>query len=131
MSSVQPSEGSPQPRKRGAEAAEILTRARSLVILVYELAAALPAGQEQVLADDLRRAAVAIVSNLANGQGRRSREEFRQQVSIAIRSAIELRILLLLSIDLELRTPDDIISVLAETERVTKALTGLADALAA
>ena len=129
MSTIQPAEGTPRPQKRGIEALDVWWRARSLVVLVYHQAAALPHSERYGLADQLRRASVSIVANLAEGQGRLGRAEFRHHASIAIGSTIEVKTLLLLCTDLELRTPDEIAPALAEAERVASMLSKLAAAL--
>ena len=118
-----------QPRKRGIESLEVWWRARALTVLVYDQVAALPLRERYGLSDQLRRAAVSVLANIAEGHGRIGRAEFRHRVSIALGSLTEVKSLLLVCTDVKLRTEDDIAPALAEAERVGQMLTRLAAAL--
>src|SRR3990172_10832779 len=66
-------------------------RADRLVDLVYTVAEALPLDERFGLASQLKRAAVSIAANIAEGAGRASDLDFERFLSIAAGSASELQ----------------------------------------
>ncbi|MCU0294249.1 MAG: four helix bundle protein, partial [Thermoanaerobaculaceae bacterium] len=72
-------------------------RAMELVPRVYELLKKLPREERFALVDQIRRAAVSIPSNIAQGHARRHTKEFLQHLSIARGSLAELLTLLLVA----------------------------------
>lgn len=73
-------------------------RAMELVEEVYELAARLPGLDRYELASQMRRAAVSVPSNLAEGYGRAHRGEYCNFVSIANGSLKELETQMLVAV---------------------------------
>jgi len=65
-------------------------QAMQLVEMIYALCKSLPKDEAFVLSSQLRRAAISIPSNLAEGSGRRSRNEFVQHIRIAYGSLCEV-----------------------------------------
>lgn len=65
-------------------------RAMDVVIEVYKLVKLLPKEETYALSDQMRRSAVSIPSNIAEGQGRNSTKEYLQFLSIAKGSICEL-----------------------------------------
>ena len=61
-----------------------------LVDEIYHLTKLLPREEIFALSDQMRRAAVSIPSNIAEGNGRKTKTEFRQFLSIANGSLYEL-----------------------------------------
>jgi four helix bundle protein len=78
----------------------IWQRGIGLAKLIYRLTANFPNEQGYGLTSQLRRAAVSIPSNIAEGQARRSTKEFLQFLSHAEGSLAELETQLLLSVEL-------------------------------
>ena len=66
-------------------------KANDLVPLVYRVAEQLPRDERYGLASQLKRAAVSIPSNIAEGSGRFSNRDFERFLSIAAGSASEVR----------------------------------------
>ena len=73
---------------------KVWQRAMELVPLVYELVRTLPGSERYVLSDQIRRAAISVPANIAEGQARTHRKEFLQHLSIARGSLAELQTLL-------------------------------------
>jgi four helix bundle protein len=71
-----------------------------LVKLVYHLTRSFPADEKCGLTSQMRRAAVSIPSNIAEGQARHTRGEFVQFVSHAEGSNAELNTQLVISVEL-------------------------------
>ena len=72
-----------------------------LVKVTYALCAKFPKEELYGLASQMKRAAVSIPSNIAEGHSRKSRAEYRQFVYIAIGSLAELETQLILAKELE------------------------------
>jgi four helix bundle protein len=66
-------------------------KSRDLSVAVYRMTAGGPFSRDFGLRDQIRRAAVSVMSNIAEGFGRYSRSELRQYLSIARGSATEVR----------------------------------------
>jgi four helix bundle protein len=75
-------------------------KSMELTKLVYAATAKFPASEQFGLVSQLRRAAVSIPSNIAEGFSRGSTKEFIQFINIALGSSSEVETQLLLSRDL-------------------------------
>jgi len=71
-------------------------KAMDLAIMIYSLVRKLPKEELYSLSNQLRRAAVSIPSNIAEGNGRQTAGEFQQFLRIAKGSAAELETQLLI-----------------------------------
>ena len=69
---------------------EVWNEAVGFVIDVYKATRSFPKTEQYALADQLRRAAVSIPSNIAEGAARQTRKEFVQFLYIARGSASEI-----------------------------------------
>jgi four helix bundle protein len=76
-------------------------KAMDLVVSVYKLSKGFPKEELYGLTSQLRRAAVSIPANIAEGQGRRSKAEFKQFLGNARGSLLELDTHLELALRLE------------------------------
>ena len=103
---------------------ETYALAMELVERVYPLIRKLPREETYALADQMRRAAVSIPSNIAEGQSRGTRE-FIQFLKVAKGSRAELETQLLLCARLQYLTNSDIASVLSDLEEISKMLSSL------
>lgn len=97
-------------------------KAMDLAAQVYSLTAKFPKEELYALTSQIRRSAVSIPSNIAEGAARHSRKEFIQFLHIASGSVAELETQLLLAIRIGLLSGDHIIS---HVEEVRKLLLGL------
>ena len=76
-------------------------KAYRLVLEIYKITRDFPRFEMYGLAHQMRRAAVSIPSNIAEGYGRSHKAEYRQFLSISYGSLSELETQYLLSIDLQ------------------------------
>jgi four helix bundle protein len=76
-------------------------KAYKLVLEIYRLTKDFPRFELYGLAQQMRRAAVSIPSNIAEGYGRRHKAEYRQFLVVSYGSLSELETQYLLSIDLQ------------------------------
>ena len=71
-----------------------------LVRLIYKITNSFPRSELFSLVNQIRRAAISIPSNIAEGYGRKSHKEYLQYYSIAYSSALETETQLIISKDL-------------------------------
>lgn len=74
----------------GYEGLEVWQRAMDVAVGIYGLIRSFPVEERFSLADQMRRCAVSIPSNIAEGAARASKREFVQYLYIALGSASEL-----------------------------------------
>ena len=105
------------------EQLEAWKSAMQLVKVVYELTADFPAEERYGLSQQMRRAAVSIPSNIAEGAGRNGAKEFLNFIGIARGSLAELETQLQLAVMLGFAAPDH--SAFELASNAGKLLTGL------
>jgi four helix bundle protein len=97
--------------------------AMQLAKAVYQLTAAFPVEERYGLAQQMRRAAVSIPSNIAEGAGRNGAKEYLHFIGIARGSLAELETQMQLAVMLDFVTAEHAAFELAD--RTGKLLTGL------
>jgi len=120
-------------RVRGARESEgglkglvVWHRAMELMVESYQVAAALPTEERAGLTDQIRRAAVSVPANIAEGHGHQHLGDYLRYLSVASGSLAELHTLLLATERLSYRSPTQLLRPLAlatETTRMLMALT--------
>ncbi|WP_309743938.1 four helix bundle protein [Chamaesiphon sp. OTE_20_metabat_361] len=98
---------------------------------IYRLTADFPKSETYGLSSQMRRSAVSIPSNLAEGHGRNSTKEFLQFIAIAFGSICELETQILLSHRLKYIETTDLETTLALLTETSKTTRGLQKALKA
>ncbi len=96
-----------------------------LVEVVYQITRQFPAEERFGLVSQMRRAAVSVPSNIAEGQARNTRGEFLHFLGQARGSLAELRTQAILAQRLGIAKGKDIGEVARLMETVSKLLTGL------
>ena len=96
-------------------------KAHGFVLGVYRYTEAFPEREKYGLAHQLRRAAVSIPANIAEGFGKRSQPEKARFLNIAEGSLEECRYYLILSQDLGYGQNDSLMSTLEETSKLLNA----------
>ena len=104
-------------------------KAMDLVEEVYKLTRDFPKEEVYALTSQMRRAAVSIPSNIAEGEGRRSSNEFGHFLSIAHGSLRELETQIMIARRLAYLTDAQTQTLISMTEEVGRLLNGLANSL--
>lgn len=99
--------------------------ARRLTKQIYDLTKDYPVSEEFGLKGQMRRAAVSICTNIAEGCGRDGDAEFRRFSYLAFSSACELECELILSWDLVFITETTMNELIAIVVEIKRMLTGL------
>ncbi|MDP3294434.1 MAG: four helix bundle protein [Nevskia sp.] len=116
---------------RGYEDLVVWQKAMLLVREVYLLTADMPDAERFGLTAQIRRAAVSVPSNIAEGQGRLSTGEFKQFLGNARGSLYELETQMRLMTDLNLVDDVAAANILATAGDVARLLNGLINSLKA
>lgn len=96
-----------------------------LVKEIFILTEKFPKSEIYGLTSQMRRAAVAIPSNIAEGYGRNSPKEYMQFYSIAYGSALELETQLIISEELKFATEKQLLKSKLLLEEVSKMLNSM------
>jgi four helix bundle protein len=96
-------------------------KAHGFVLGVYRYTEAFPEREKYGLAHPLRRAAVSVPANIAEGFGKRSQAEKARFLNIAEGSVEECRYYLILSQDLGYGQIESLMSALEETSKLLNA----------
>lgn len=100
-------------------------KAMALVKLVYQASRHWPADEKFGLVSQIRRAAVSIPSDIAEGDGRGSDADLIRFLFIAHGSLREVETQLLIAVDLEFSAPEETKALLEHCAEVGKLLNGL------
>jgi len=104
-------------------------KARTLTREVYKATSTGTLAHDHGLRDQVRRAAVSIMSNLAEGFERGGRSEFHQFLSVAKASCAELRSQLYVTMDAQHISQENCLRLLAQAEEVARIIGGLRSAV--
>lgn len=107
---------------RGHRDLDVWNVAMELVTEVYKLTQSYPKEEMYGLIGQIRRSAVSIPSNIAEGAARNSKKEFAQFLYVALGSCAELETQLLIARDLGYPSSDDTFKKL---QRIRSMLLGL------
>ncbi len=104
---------------------KVWQRGHALVLEVYRLTASFPDGERFGLISQLRRAAVSVPTNIAEGAKRQRSQDYARFLNIAEGSLSEVEYLLLLSRDLSFLTAEAHKALQAEIEEIARMLYAL------
>jgi four helix bundle protein len=99
---------------------QIWRRSHQLAVDVYRLTTTFPRAERFGLVAQVRRAAVLIVANIAEGAKRQSNRDDARFLNIAEGSLAETEALLLLSRDLEMVATPAVTTLIAESEEISR-----------
>ena len=102
-------------------------KAMALVTEVYQVTRTFPKDELYGLTSQLRRSAVSVPSNLAEGHGRNSRKEFHQFVGQARGSLVEVETQLEIAMNLGYLRKDVAVALLDKASEAGRVVNGLRD----
>ena len=100
-----------------------------LISEVYRTTKPFPREERFGLTAQLRRAALSVAANIAEGHGRSTRGEYLNQISVARGSANEVEALLLVSEELDIVKPENLRAVRERLDATQRMLTRLKSSL--
>jgi four helix bundle protein len=104
-------------------------KSMDLVEEVYRATRSFPREEIYGITSQLRRAAVSIPSNIAEGQGRRTTADFLRHLSIAYGSLLELETQILIAARLRYLIPEKCKAIMQLAAEVGRILNGLMSSL--
>jgi four helix bundle protein len=108
---------------------DVWKKAMRLAKRIYQVTQKFPTDERFGLTNQLRRAAVSVPSNIAEGHARFGTGEFSRFLSIAMGSVAEIETQILLSQDLGYVKEEVTFELLAELDIIGKMLRGLAKSI--
>ncbi len=99
---------------------KIWTKAMELTVEIYKATEKFPKEETYGLTSQIRRAAVSIPSNISEGAGRNSKNEFRQFLSVANGSSYELQTQVIIANQLNLLNDETTDALLSKIEEIQK-----------
>ncbi|GAA0733607.1 four helix bundle protein [Aquimarina litoralis] len=99
---------------------EIWKKSRVFCTKIYDITSEFPESEKFGLTNQLRRAAVSIPSNIAEGSSRSSNKDFARFLQITLGSAYEIETQLLISLDLEFINQTKLDILLKDLESIVK-----------
>jgi four helix bundle protein len=118
-----------QAKQRSFRGLLVWRQAMDLARETYLLTRTFPKEELYGLTSQIRRAAVSVPANIAEGTGRATRRDFVNFLRIAQGSLREIETYLLLTVEIKLATPSSTAPLLAQAESVAKLLNRLIHSL--
>jgi len=109
-----------KPKMHNLQDLKIWNKATDLAVAIYNATANYPSDEKFGLTSQIRRAAVSIPSNIAEGAGRNSKKDFCNFLGIANGSSYELQTQLIISNKLNLLNNDLLNGLLKQIEELQK-----------
>jgi four helix bundle protein len=116
-------------RMQDPQRLRVTAYARALAVELYSATSRFPSGERFGLTAQMRRAAVSVGSNIAEGCGRSGARELIHFLHVSLGSASELEFQLLLALDLALLSSTEAEPLLTRTTDLKRMLTGLIKSL--
>ena len=107
----------------------VYQKSKLLTLDIYLLTNNFPKTEIQGLTSQIRRAAVSITLNIAEGSARNSDKQFHNFINIAIGSVTEVKVCLEIALDLKYINQNSFDIVFENTEEVSKLLYSLQKAV--
>lgn len=100
-------------------------KARQLIVKIYKLTSQGDWSKDFGFKDQIRRAAVSIACNIAEGYAKETKADFKRYLSIARGSASEVKTQLYIALDLNYLNEKDFKVIYKEIDEVSAMITGL------
>ena len=108
---------------------DVWRKSIDLVKEIYQITGKFPPSEIYGLTNQIRRAAVSIPSNIAEGQGRNSATEFRQFLGIALGSVAEIETQLIIAQEIGYLSNEKFDFLIISLDTIRKMIKSLAKAL--
>lgn len=99
---------------------EVWKRSRKFCSSIYSVTSNFPDSEKFGLSNQLQRASVSIPSNIAEGSSRNSNKDFSRFLEITLGSCYEIETQLLIALDLEFISKEDLNRLSSELEEIIK-----------
>lgn len=99
---------------------QVWQKARELNIEIYKITNNSFMSKDFTLCNQIRKASISIMANIAEGYGRRSNKEFTNFLNIAHGSSAELQSHLYIALDLKYVNPKDFSTLYEKINKVSK-----------
>ena len=107
------------------ERLEVWKDSKSLVVDIYRLSKGFPSEEKYGLTSQIRRAAISVSSNIAEGSSRNTAKDQAYFYTMAYSSLMELLSQFLIAVDLKLITENELAEVRPQIEKVSNKLNAL------
>ena len=104
---------------------KVYPKAQDWVVMVYGLLKKFPQEEKFALCDQIRRAAISVTSNIAEGMSRSSGKDGARFIEISYGSLMEVQSQLEMAIRLGYITQDELATIDPLTEEIARMLSGL------
>jgi four helix bundle protein len=104
-------------------------KAKDLSVAIYRATLDLPKAEVFGMTSQMRRAAVSVPCNIAEGQGRASKGEFRHFLGIARGSLLELQTQIIIATELDYLSYTTSRSLLQNSDELLKIINGLSSSI--
>jgi len=104
---------------------KVWQQSRKLVKEIYQVSSSFPLDERFGLISQIRRAAISIPTNIAEGSGRNTDSDFAHFLNISLGSSYELESLLYLASDLALMNETDLEAQLSSLREIQKMIYSL------
>ncbi len=108
---------------------KVWQKSREIVKNIYDISGTFPKEEMYGLTSQIRRAAISLPSNIAEGNARQSRKEYKNFISIAKGSLAELETQLILSVDLGYVTEEKLSNIFSKINELERMLYSLRKSL--
>ena len=104
---------------------DVWKKSMGFVTRLYKVTATFPKEEIYGLTNQMRRAAISVPSNIAEGSARKSNKEFIQFLHIALGSCVEIETQLIISNNLEFMNDESFLELDKERDEIGRMLFGL------
>jgi four helix bundle protein len=111
------------------EKLQVWQKTRAFVNKIYEVTSKYPSAEKFGLSQHTRDSAISILSNIAEGNSRRSKTESMRFIEIALGSLYETVTQLFVALDNNYLKQDIFSNIYTESETIAKMLSGLSSSL--
>ena len=96
--------------------------AKDFSVFTYEITSKFPSSEIYGITSQIKRAAVSIPSNIAEGAGRNTNKDFSRFISIALGSAFELETQFIIASELNFITEENVEELILRLNKIQKML---------